>query len=89
MTDRKCLAPMECMAGAGGFEPPYGGIKIRCLTAWRRPNSPLPENPSAMRADHRATAASSQYVSVIYLLLGVKDLPILGLLHSSGTALKR
>ena len=26
------------MAGAGGFEPPYGGIKIRCLTAWRRPN---------------------------------------------------
>ncbi len=28
------------LAGAGGFEPPYGGIKIRCLTAWRRPNSP-------------------------------------------------
>ena len=27
----------ECVAGAGGFEPPYGGIKIRCLTAWRRP----------------------------------------------------
>jgi hypothetical protein len=26
------------LAGAGGFEPPYGGIKIRCLTAWRRPN---------------------------------------------------
>jgi hypothetical protein len=25
------------MAGAGGIEPPYGGIKIRCLTAWRRP----------------------------------------------------
>jgi hypothetical protein len=24
-------------AGAGGFEPPYAGIKIRCLTAWRRP----------------------------------------------------
>jgi hypothetical protein len=30
----------ECVAGAGGFEPPYGGIKIRCLTAWRRPNPP-------------------------------------------------
>src|SRR5580704_9565231 len=28
------------LAGAGGFEPPYGGIKIRCLTAWRRPNVP-------------------------------------------------
>ena len=27
------------MAGAGGFEPPHGGIKIRCLTAWRRPNA--------------------------------------------------
>jgi hypothetical protein len=26
------------MAGAGGIEPPYDGIKIRCLTAWRRPN---------------------------------------------------
>jgi hypothetical protein len=27
------------LAGAGGFEPPHGGIKIRCLTAWRRPNA--------------------------------------------------
>lgn len=25
------------LAGAGGFEPPHGGIKIRCLTAWLRP----------------------------------------------------
>ena len=25
----------------GGFEPPHGGIKIRCLTAWRRPNGAL------------------------------------------------
>ncbi len=25
------------MAGAGGIEPPNGGIKIRCLTAWLRP----------------------------------------------------
>ena len=29
----------ECVAGAGGFEPPHGGIKIRCLTAWRRPKT--------------------------------------------------
>jgi hypothetical protein len=29
------------LAGAGGFEPPYDGIKIRCLTTWRRPNRPL------------------------------------------------
>jgi hypothetical protein len=29
---------MRWLAGAGGFEPPYAGIKIRCLTAWRRPH---------------------------------------------------
>ena len=27
------------MVGAGGFEPPYGGTKNRCLTAWRRSNN--------------------------------------------------
>ena len=27
------------VAGAGGIEPPNGGIKIRCLTAWLRPNT--------------------------------------------------
>ena len=26
------------VAGAEGFEPPYGGTKTRCLTAWLRPN---------------------------------------------------
>lgn len=26
------------MAGEGGIEPPNGGIKIRCLTAWLHPN---------------------------------------------------
>ena len=42
------------MAGAGGFEPPYRGIKIRCLTTWLRPNDrgrlsgkPLPGNKTA------------------------------------------
>jgi hypothetical protein len=28
------------VAGAGGFEPPNGGIKIRCLTTWLRPKAP-------------------------------------------------
>ena len=28
----------DWLAGAGGFEPPNGGIKIRCLTTWLRPN---------------------------------------------------
>lgn len=27
----------RALAGAGGIEPPNGGIKIRCLTAWLRP----------------------------------------------------
>ena len=31
----------DAVAGAGGFEPPHGGIKIHCLTAWRRPIKPL------------------------------------------------
>ena len=37
---RVCLVSkyLICLAGAGGFEPPYGGIKIRCLTTWLRPN---------------------------------------------------
>ena len=28
----------QALAGAGGFEPPHGGIKIHCLTTWLRPN---------------------------------------------------
>ena len=31
----------EGLAGAGGFEPPHGGIKVRCLTTWLRPNAPF------------------------------------------------
>src|SRR5580700_1195653 len=27
------------LAGAPGFEPGNGGIKIRCLTTWLRPNT--------------------------------------------------
>ena len=36
----------KALAGAGGFEPPHGGIKIRCLTTWRRP-----KNRSGRRRD--------------------------------------
>src|ERR1700694_6127138 len=35
---RQNLNAPDWLAGAGGFEPPYGGIKIHCLTTWRRPN---------------------------------------------------
>ena len=31
----------DWLAGAGGLEPPNGGIKIRCLTTWLRPIAPL------------------------------------------------
>jgi hypothetical protein len=29
------------LAGAAGIEPANGGIKSRCLTAWRRPSKPV------------------------------------------------
>ncbi len=35
-----CAQVPETLAGAGGFEPPHGGIKVRCLTTWLRPNGP-------------------------------------------------
>jgi hypothetical protein len=31
------LMLLRNLAGAGGFEPPNGGIKIRCLATWLRP----------------------------------------------------
>jgi ParB-like chromosome segregation protein Spo0J len=42
---------LECVAGAGGFEPPHGGIKIPCLTTWRRPNKPNGNRGTSARAD--------------------------------------
>ena len=36
---------MLALAGAGGIEPPNGGIKIRCLTAWLRPIRLIWERP--------------------------------------------
>ena len=31
-------ACLYCLAGGIGIEPMHGGIKTRCLTAWRTPN---------------------------------------------------
>ena len=68
----------ECVAGAGGFEPPHGGIKIRCLTAWRRPNAPadrrartikrqlLPRNPCHSAAPCAGAAAQKARCSGRY-----------------------
>src|SRR5437588_3274268 len=36
-TRRMSRADWCCVAGAPGFEPGNGGIKIRCLTTWLRP----------------------------------------------------
>ena len=48
------------LAGAPGFEPGNGGIKIRCLTTWLRPTSAarrrawrLPAAPCSAAASHR------------------------------------
>ena len=34
----KYMKRLDLVAGAPGFEPGNGGIKIRCLTTWLRPN---------------------------------------------------
>jgi len=45
------LKLIDCLAGAGGFEPPHGGIKIHCLTTWRRPNNLSGKRRDDSRAD--------------------------------------
>src|SRR5271168_153129 len=40
------IDPFHELAGVEGFEPPYGGIKTRCLTAWRHPK--LKNQPSVL-----------------------------------------
>ena len=47
------------MARAGGIEPPHAGIKIRCLTAWRRPSR---AGPRWRGPPYKASRASPQTV---------------------------
>ena len=50
------------LAGAGGFEPPHDGIKIRCLTTWLRPNSLFASNiAEADGAHHSQSLVSRQW----------------------------
>jgi hypothetical protein len=44
------LERSDWLAGAGGFEPPNGGIKIRCLTTWLRPTMAGSRDRAAVRA---------------------------------------
>src|SRR3954464_3292088 len=46
------------LAGAPGFEPGDGGIKIRCLTTWLRPNTPVPVAANA-GGPYRGSSARS------------------------------
>jgi hypothetical protein len=50
--------PHKFLAGAPGFEPGNGGIKIRCLTTWLRPNCAV-GLPSAARPVGGRTLAAS------------------------------
>src|SRR5262249_15523968 len=50
---------VNLLAGAGGLEPPNGGIKIRCLTTWLRPISGGLLAPQR-RADHSGRAVGDQ-----------------------------
>ncbi len=43
------------MAGVEGFEPPNGGIKTRCLTAWRHPSELVSGAASGERFRPRTT----------------------------------
>jgi hypothetical protein len=64
----------ECVAGAGGFEPPYGGIKIRCLTAWLRPNAPQGGyRPGGKRPDNSSRSCPSQWLPAQFCLRGVAE----------------
>ena len=49
---------LNMLAGAGGFEPPNGGIKIRCLTTWLRPNAPS-DCRRPQRAGRRTIASAT------------------------------
>ena len=51
-----CLL-FTALAGEGGFEPPNGGSKGRCLTAWRLPSIKLKRirlEFTALKTNHKA-----------------------------------
>jgi hypothetical protein len=55
---------LNALAGAGGFEPPDGGIKIRCLTTWLRPNASQGSNGlGGKRADNSSGCPAPQWPS--------------------------
>ena len=62
---------LKSLAGAGGFEPPDGGIKIRCLTAWLRPNMAARlVGPAEIGPDNSSRSTPSQRPAGRNLSLG-------------------
>src|SRR5580698_3942666 len=54
----------ECLAGAPGFEPGNGGVKIRCLTTWLRPNAPRGYSGlGGKRADNSSGCLGPQWLN--------------------------
>ena len=56
---RKSPRARNAWLGREDFEPPYGGIKIRCLTTWRRPK--LRRGRPGSRDTHKAARAAPQH----------------------------
>src|SRR5580692_2359152 len=51
------------LAGAPGFEPGDGGIKIRCLTTWLRPNAQCRNTAGGPPSARRTITARSQGIN--------------------------
>src|SRR6185437_14731399 len=58
-SDQPPAKRLEWLAGAPGFEPGNGGIKIRCLTSWLRPIA----GPTANANRHAAKEAGLRQIA--------------------------
>ena len=52
-------ALLHILAGVGGFEPPNGGVRVRCLTAWLHPKSERLSNIEAGVSQAKSLASSN------------------------------
>ena len=74
---RKCQRGkyLILLAGAPGFEPGNGGIKIRCLTTWLRPNRyrrAAAKRFHVRRPDHSGAALPDQCPRAAYYICGAR-----------------
>src|SRR5262245_26192870 len=70
----KYIKRSDWLAGAPGFEPGNGGIKIRCLTTWLRPNKcrrTAANYPRARRPDHSGANPPNQRPLLLYIKRGL------------------